>query len=287
MSVSDRIGFIRRLATRRFFWEKPAIVNAFVACLSATEACQALDVRDPGSWELRSALLRKLSRDMAATGAQTCHLDLVGRLMALYSDLPPERRSGCGYCLSYLYPYLPESAQRSIVHCFMRSPHITMRRRGVKILRGRWSPVYGPLVRETWESFPDLPTALLVVERLDEDFIRDHLKGLVEKLNGGGYLARPFLRLQDESLTETLASVDEITYCYVRAKEMRPLQRREALSIFGRNKLDERVGLLIWSFGQMGLWDVLETITRKANSVLRLKIEEMQRSRADREPTFS
>jgi len=68
---------------------------------------------------------------------------------------------------------------------------------------------------------------------------------------------------------------------------MRPLQRREALSIFGRNKLDERVGLLIWSFGQMGLWDVLETITRKANSVLRLKIEEMQRSRADREPTFS
>jgi hypothetical protein len=281
VSASDRTGFIRRLATRRFFWEQPAIVNAFVACLSPAEACQSLDVSDPVSWTLRSALLRKLSRDMDTTGVQACHLELVKKLMKWYPDLPRERRSGCGYCLSYLYPYLPELEQGSIVDFFMRSPHVTMRRRGVKILRGRWNPAYGPLVEETWKLFPDSSIALLAVERLDEVFIRDHFNELVEQLNVGGYLARPFLRLKDSLLTDTLASIDEITYCYVRAKEMRPLQRSEALSIFDRNKLDDRVGLLIWSFGQMGLWDVLETITRKANSVLKLKLEESRRRYAE------
>lgn len=149
-----------------------------------------------------------------------------------------------------------------------------MRQRGVKILRKQWDPLQESLVKAAWKSFPDFFCALLIVERLDEDFVREHLQGLVEQFRGTRHLAKPFLRLKDNLLTEKLSSLDEITYCYVRAKEKRPLQRKEALAIFNRNKLDERVGLLIWSFGQMGLWDVLVTITRQASTVFKLKMAE-------------
>ena len=68
----------------------------------------------------------------------------------------------------------------------------------------------------------------------------------------------PFLK----NLVE-LKSIDEITYCYVLAKLDLSLSQTEAISIFESNINDDRIGLLIWSFGQLRLWDVLLEIEPK------------------------
>jgi hypothetical protein len=275
--ASKRIDFIYGLAARSFFWEQSAIINAFVACISAKEACEALDTRNPVSWTLREALLRKISRDILSEGAQTCHLKLVDSLMTDYPSLPHKRRSGCGYCLSYLYADLPEAKQNAIIEFFLRSPHLPLRRRGLRILQDRWNPIHARLVKDVWKSTPDLSCALLILKRIDEAFVREHLSQIVGLLKGTGYLARPYLRLKDPSITDNLASLDEITYAYLRAKEKRPLTVSDAIALFERNKLDERIGLLIWSFGQMGLWEVLETVTKKANRVAKLRLVEIRK----------
>lgn len=64
----------------------------------------------------------------------------------------------------------------------------------------------------------------------------------------------------DPSKLEYLSQVDEITFTYVSVKLGKALEAEAALPMFERNKYDERIGLLIWCFGQMKLWSVLRTI---------------------------
>ena len=54
---------------------------------------------------------------------------------------------------------------------------------------------------------------------------------------------------------EELKDIDEISYCYVMTKFDKTISDSEAKIILRDNYKDERIGLLLWSFGQMGLWD--------------------------------
>jgi hypothetical protein len=56
---------------------------------------------------------------------------------------------------------------------------------------------------------------------------------------------------------DELKGIDEISYCYVLSKFDKTVTDIEARKILQNNYKDERIGLLLWSFGQMGLWDLI------------------------------
>lgn len=58
-------------------------------------------------------------------------------------------------------------------------------------------------------------------------------------------------------LVEELKDIDGISYCYVLTKFGKTISDIEAKEILKDNYKDERIGLLLWSFGQMGLWDII------------------------------
>jgi hypothetical protein len=66
-----------------------------------------------------------------------------------------------------------------------------------------------------------------------------------------------FLRISEKrpDLVIELKDSDEISYAYVLAKTNKVLSDTEAKEFLKNNYKDERIGLLIWCFGQMGLWD--------------------------------
>ena len=58
-------------------------------------------------------------------------------------------------------------------------------------------------------------------------------------------------------LLDELKEIDEISFCYVLAIFGKKVSKNEANTILYNNYKDERIGLLLWSFGQMELWNTI------------------------------
>lgn len=55
----------------------------------------------------------------------------------------------------------------------------------------------------------------------------------------------------------------EITAVYIYLQIDIILQDEEAFTIYERNRNDTRAPLLVWCYGQMGLWNVLERVRKR------------------------
>lgn len=263
---SSRIAFLREIADRDHFWEGPAFISAFVGCLSSTRACKALDVAAGLNETLRGALLRRIRHDCEADGFRSCHRELVERLLIQYPTLPADRRRGCGFCIESLLEVAPSRHKTRMLKFFLGSSHVDMRRRGYKALRATWRKKFTPIVRDVWSTYADPECALLIVERFPVEFLVAQLSSLEQALPRYWGLAKLYIRVGavHPSVCRRLAAIDEITYTYVLAKLGRRIVAKDAIALVERNKLDDRIGLLIWSLGQMGLWAALTELVGRA-----------------------
>lgn len=78
-------------------------------------------------------------------------------------------------------------------------------------------------------------------------------------------MSRLYLRLSevDKSLVRELKEIDPISFCYVMAKLQIPIKENEAKAILHATEGDEKFGLVIWSLGRLGLWNVLKYAQRR------------------------
>jgi hypothetical protein len=58
-------------------------------------------------------------------------------------------------------------------------------------------------------------------------------------------------------LVNELKNIDQISYSYVLTKFNKKLSDSEAKEFLRNNYKDDRIGLLLWCYGQMGLWDCI------------------------------
>jgi hypothetical protein len=107
-------------------------------------------------------------------------------------------------------------------------------------------------------------------------FLVDEKSVLLKSLSEGWQLSRLYLRLAEavpETLDELLA-LDPISYVYVAAKRgIRP-PIETVCQVLDLSLGDERLGLLLWSIGELGLWDVLDSLSQRLDS-----IDDAQRAR--------
>lgn len=258
----SRLDVVHEFATRPSIWQGPELLAALAACLTPEQVCSAIDPTVPQNETLRGALLRRLTRDCMEGGFRVCHRRLARRLLTCYSRLPADRRRGCGHSLTELAAVAPVPVKLQILRFFLRSPHVDMRRRAYKVLRTEWSHSLVRDVGKAWRTHGDFECALLIVQRSPVRILEAELSGLEEVLSEGWALARLYLRLGAvrPALLKRLAQHDEITHTYVLAKLGRRLSVKDAIRVVERNSQDERIGLLIWSLGQMKLWGALTDI---------------------------
>lgn len=277
----NRVAYITHFVDVGFSPERRSLFNAFVSSLSPTEACSALDLNFEQESPRRQAILRKIARDMQTEFGE-CHYSLIYNLICGCERLPYNKKRACIYCLSYLYHCLPESTQDQLLRFFLDSRYVAIRRTGYKKLRKSWNSSCETLAEDTFRVHQDQECAQLIIDYFSTEYLKENLAVLQEKVVRSPYLARLYLRVAEvvPSILERLFELDKITFAYVCAKLGRSFEHEQALAIFEQNKYDDRLGLLIWCFGQMGLWPVLETIKGQIDKLLderfRLRIDRLR-----------
>lgn len=256
-------------------WEKKSFIYAATQCLSEEAACEVLDVEKEMAPEVRRGLLKKIAGDIKDKKLLPCHVKLVDGMMQVFPALPAKRRAGCAFCLSMLFDTLPLEHRIRILHFFLQSALITIRRRGYRKARSMWDESYHPILEEAWKRHCDPECALVITEHFGYDFLLQEFDKIWDALAEPWQAAKLFLRIaeQNKAKLSKLAEVDEISFAYVRAKLSLPFEEDEAVMIFERNVTDSRVGLLIWAFGKMGLIGALRRVIEHSDEYERKYFE--------------
>jgi|688.fasta_scaffold370256_2 hypothetical protein len=265
----NRINFIHSYINNDNFHKEQhiTIVNSLVACLPAEEACDNVNPMLPTTDILQHALLLHIKRDIDTHGYQKHHENLILSLISQFKELPYNRKKSCGYWFSVLYPYLPFNTQENIIKILATSQYKDIRRRAYKFLNENWDDHYEYLITEIWNKYKDSQCAEIIVENFSISFILEYFSELENVLTKAKRNIKLFLKVGKESpeLLNNIKKYDEITYVYVLVKLGEKLSENLAIDIFKRQKKDDRIGLLLWCYGQMKLWTVLKNIVDLIN----------------------
>ena len=267
----NRATFIRNYGDTDGFGESRSLFNAFVQCLIPEEACAALDLTFQQPFPLRRSILRKILRDIEEA-LLPCHEDLIHHLLESVDTVHYRKKQSAGHAISYLYDGLPPSNQDYLIRFFLGSQLIGFRRRGYKKLKNQWDANYTSLVEEIWNRHSDANCAALIIEHFPVADLKDNFELLEAAVLDTWSQTKLYLRVTSEhsEFLDHVSRADEITHAYLLVKLGRNLSNREAAAVYQRNKFDDRLGLLLWCFGHMGLWSVLETV---ADEIERLPYE--------------
>ncbi|NMA82418.1 MAG: hypothetical protein GX962_00955 [Epulopiscium sp.] len=245
-----------------------AVFRGLVFCLSPEEACSLLDITFQQEYRKRMVLKNKIYSDIILAYLN-CHDQLVNSLMAEMATLPANKRQSAGYCLTYFLSIIPTNKVQEVVSFFLRSKWKQIRDRGYKYLHHNWDDVWAEQVEYNLYQHNELLAARLAIEHFSVEFLKENWQ-LVFSIVKEHYLVRRlFIKIGSvapEKLHE-LKKIDPISYVYVLVKLNMSLNENEAIQIFKENLIDERLELLIWCFGQMKLWEVLEYVHSKKAAV--------------------
>lgn len=253
----DKISHIEKLELEGVYTYARTYKKALVFCLTNEETAELLLKCFITNFELRDILLSKISLDMQSELGKV-HEYLVDKLITSFDQYSYRERQSCGVCLSNIANSSNSKIKSRIEKFFLTSKYIGMRRRGYKIVHAPLNKTQLKLIDAAWQKYHDPECKRIILYNFPEEYLLEHKDSLLKVIsNEPWYLAQLFIRIAGRkpllNRLEELKKIDEVTYCYVLAKlELKP-SVTEALSIFDSNITDERVGLLIWSFGQLGL----------------------------------
>lgn len=259
----DRLDYILNYKPLEGSLESFNLKKAYCFCLTAPESCRLLSIAVRTHFDLCEAALRKTCADLEIS-FDDCHRGLLNDLIFILTEGKAKDRQRAGYCLSKLATFVPPDQRRTIQEVFLTSRYITVRRRGYKSVT-KDSATNAEFIRQVWESHGDPECAWLIVKTFPPDFLVENRRILASALLEGWQCARLYLNIAElyPDLLEELREIDEILYTYALAKMGSRLMSEEAIDLIKRNLGDDRFGLLVWSFGRMGLWDTLQHIERQ------------------------
>ncbi len=259
LEPSPRVASILATTAQFGVYQTDGLINAFCSCLNVEEACELLLETAVGNVDLRHAVLRRVCAQMDADFT-TAHARLVEVLLEDFSSADSRRRQSLGSCLSTLSRHSPRQIRQRILLQFLGSKYKGIRSRAYKEL-AKDSELLLDAISKVWRLFKDPDCAILIVKTFPVEFLVDNREDLIPALQGWA-VARLYMRVSDVDLAllSELEDSDVISYCYVMAKLKRSIPTEEAVELAKRMEGDERFGLLLWSFGQMGLWEALKYV---------------------------
>lgn len=258
MTTLNRIEYINQaLSTEHFSENDYIVISSLIHALTTDEACDFLDLTFEQNSRVRRYLLKKISNDISKCYTAT-HKKLIGTLLKKLDEKKFGRKESCASSVDFLIDSLPTKTKRKIIETFLASKSSRNRDRAFKRLNANWDKKYYELIEQVWYSFHDSYCLGIILNHFPTKFLLDNYKDIL------GYTqpfqtSKLFLKLgaSNPKLIEELKEIDEISYCYVMAKFNKTVSYNEANNILKNNYKDDRIGLLLWSFGQMGLWDTI------------------------------
>ncbi len=255
--VDPRVEHLRTLATDASFVDEFGLIRAMARCLAPVDAAHLIQDEASNSSRLRDALLRKVVEDIQGKFLRE-HRMLVRNLVASLPTQDGRTSQVVAFALSRIAEVSPKAMRHEIHHALLGSRYIGLRRRGYK-LAGRDSSPNLDAVLAAWDAFRDPEGAWLLVKILPASKLATKREDLLPFLTEGWQLSRLYLRIADQmpEVLDELKYKDGISYCYACAKLGRHVDVDAARAVVAQYAGDERLGLLVWAFGQLRLWDVL------------------------------
>lgn len=252
----ERVNIINEIIDSRSLSDEDYIViNSLIQALNPKEACSLLDLTFIQPKRIREYTLKKISNDISKTYRQP-HKKLISTLISRLEDKKHTKKDRYSYCLNSLYESVPKKVKGDILSSFLNSNSIRNRNRFFKISLLTWNPKYLEIIEQLWYTYHDHYCLEIILKYFPDTFILENYKELIE-YSQPYQIKDIFLKLGsiDFQLVAELKDIDEITYCYVLLKLGKKISNDEANIFLKNNYMDERLGLLLWVFGQMNLWD--------------------------------
>ncbi len=251
-----------------------AIFTGLVFCLKPELACELFDLTFQQEYKKRLAIMKKIKEDMHATYSN-CHEDFIRNLMNGMKVLPSAKRQSCGATLTYFLDSLPRDTISNVILFFLESRWKSIRNRGYKYLLHNWHNMWSEQIKSNLFYWADEDAIRLVIDYFPKSFLVANWDFLAQSLDNTYLMNRLCIEVgsKNKEKLKDLQVMDEISHAYVMVKLGYTLGEQEAIQIFESNFGDERLGLLIWCFGRMGLWNVLHHVYNRLDVVRQTRCE--------------
>ena len=270
-NTMDRIEYLKKwLRETDYYVEDTSITFALINALLPSEACAFFDLSFEEDFQIRQYLIKRIANDIRIEYLPE-HKTLVSCLCNTLEKKKFAKRNSCASCINSLFDELPVKEQEFILKLFLSSQYKANRERGLKILRHNWNAKYQETVENIWKEYKDTTSLRVILEKFPEEYLVEHIDVFIPHVKFY-QLSKLFLRLADinEKILDKLKNVDEISYSYVLTKLNRVLSNKDANEILEKNYKDDRIGLLLWCFGKMKLWDSIVEFVKKYREPLKI-----------------
>ena len=254
----DKVEYINK-----FFIEKPYIpqystfLSALINTLSPKQACMMFALSFKQSPDIRKVVVKKIARDIENKQMST-HKVLISNLLKKISMPSFPKRDSCAFVITCLYPHLAKEEQKSILSLFLSSKYTLVRERALKILLKNWNVEYTDIVWKIWNKTPSDTCAKVILDHFPLEFLIKNYKSILPELSDWQQRKLFGKLIQvDKNLVSQFKKKDPITYAYFLTKQGKKLSSAQAWKIAQSHYRSPNIGLLLWCFGQMGLWNVL------------------------------
>ena len=277
----NKIDYILRFNLDNPLKETHSVIQALIQCLTPQETTELLMKSYMTNYRIRYIALKKIVND-AAYDFKKCHITLVDQLVHSFNSLKSKEKNVRAFCLKYLYEFFPENIQDCIIELFLNSSSKMIRKKGFKVIERNYRPSMAPLIIKTWKNYQDSNCTSLILKKLPVSFLIKKRLELLKYIQDPWQVAHLYLRITSKKpeLVDELRISDAISYCYIKAKLGKKLTFREASVIYKTNIDNDRIGLLIWSFGQMDLWTVIREISDNMEDIQNAWIKRIRTERS-------
>jgi len=245
----------KRLEKKQLFESDYAILNSLILSLSINEACTFLDMKFEQDYRVRHYVLRKISNDMVNSYTNE-HRKLISSLFQKLDEKGFNKKESCAFSLDFLYDSLSSKYKNLILKKFLESKSIRNRDRAYKRLFSNWNKKYQQIIEHVWTSHKDINCLGIIINHFPSEYLLVNYKDLIQHAKPY-QISKLFLKLGTANfeLVNELKAIDQISYSYVLTKFDKKLTDTQATEFLKNNYKDNRIGLLLWCFGKMGLWD--------------------------------
>lgn len=254
----NRIEYLNdRLAKKYISDDDYLIISSLTYSLLQREACDFLDISFEQDSRVRRYVLKKLSYDISRTYSLE-HRQLIARLINKLNEKGFGKKESCSSAINFLYDFIPTREKDRILEIFLTSKSSRNRNRAFMRINSRWNKKYQTIIEQVWQTHRDKYCLGIILNHFPISFLFNNYKELLQ-FTEPWQTSKLFLKLGEINLeiVNELKEIDNISYSYVLAKLDKKLSESEAREFIKNNYTDERIGLLLWSFGQMGLWDII------------------------------
>lgn len=268
----NRVQFIKDYCEESDVSEKQSLFSAFVFCLTPEEACQALDIDFKQKAKKRKTIIRKILKDLEIE-VKECHYELISQLLRKYENFNYNKKQICANLLNEISEYFPFKIQQKIDVLFLSSEYSVIRNKVYRRLNDDLLKKHEKIIIENWNKYGDFECAKIFIDNFSNEFLIDNFDNLKEKVKHTSFQLKLYLKTakNNQTILRQIENEDGITYLYLCTKFHIHPSINVVQKIFDKYKYDRRLMLLIWCIGQLGMWEILESIKLNIDTILENK----------------